>query len=362
MTSPASYQQRPKLPTEFALMVACCRWTWSTEGADEVRGLAGAVDWGAFLRACRRHRVQGLAWHALTGLNVALPAPVQVALGGDARAIAEHGLRAAKESARLASAFFAAGLRLLFLKGLTLGRLAYSNPFLKMGWDIDLLVEPADLASAASILGQLNYKLDTPRDTSLLLRWHGSRKESIWRGRHHLFVELHSRVADQPELLPTINASSPSRQVKVAAGIDLPTLADEGLFAYLCVHGASSAWFRLKWITDLAALLHGRSASEIERLHDRAQELGAGRAAAQALLIAERLYEIPLPSALANRLRSTVNRWLARAALRGMLRGEPTERPFGTLTIHLTQFFLKDGVRYKVAELGRQARAAAGFF
>ena len=40
--------------------------------------------------------------------------------------------------------------------------------------------------------------------------------------------------------------------------------------------------------------------------------------------------------------------------------GEPTERPFGTRTIHLTQFFLLPGAGYKFAELGRQARVAAG--
>lgn len=46
--------------------------------------------------------------------------------------------------------------------------------------------------------------------------------------------------------------------VEVACGIELPTLARDEPSAHLCVHGASSAWFRLKWITDLAALIDGR--------------------------------------------------------------------------------------------------------
>src|SRR5215218_1661581 len=140
MTRPASYQPRPKLPIEFALAVACCRWTYSEEGGDEVRRLAGQVDWGRFLNACRRHRVQGLAWQALHGLEIVLPAPVRIALAADARVVVDQGLRAARESARLSYAFNAAGIPLLFLKGLTLGKLAYGNPFLKMGWDIDVLV------------------------------------------------------------------------------------------------------------------------------------------------------------------------------------------------------------------------------
>jgi len=31
-----SYQPRLKLPTEFALAAACCRWAYSGEGAEEL--------------------------------------------------------------------------------------------------------------------------------------------------------------------------------------------------------------------------------------------------------------------------------------------------------------------------------------
>ena len=41
-----------------------------------------------------------------------------------------------------------------------------------------------------------------------------------------------------------------------------------------------------------------------------------------------------------------------------MLRGEPTERLLGTGAIHLTQFFLFPGLRYKAAELRRQVTSA----
>ena len=103
----------------------------------------------------------------------------------------------------------------------------------------------------------------------------------------------------------------------VAKGIELPTLGKDELFAYLTVHGASSAWFRLKWITDLAALLHGESADEIERLYDRSQQLGAGRAAAQALILANRLYGVAIGDQLGTASTfDPTNRWLARLAER----------------------------------------------
>jgi hypothetical protein len=191
-----------------------------------------------------------------------------------------------------------------------------------------------------------------------LARWHGSHKESVWRAPTGLTVELHSRVADQPQLLPGLAVRSPSQIVPVAPGVALPTFADAELFAYLCVHGASSAWFRLKWISDLAGMVQGRDADAIETLYGRARQLGAGRAADQALLLTHWLFDTPISEGLARSLDLRVSRWLARAAFRDLLCGEPTERVLGTRTIHLTQFFLLPGFRYKISELFRQARAA----
>jgi hypothetical protein len=355
---PVRHQPPLSLPSEFALAAACCRWASSGEGAVEIGRRAAGADWGAFLEVCRRHRVQGLALRALSDLQIAMLPPVHVALGADARGIAEHGLRAAAESQRLHETFAAAGVPILFLKGLTLGKLAYGDPFLKMGWDVDVLVAPSDIQNAAILLGQLGYQVIAPRQVCELARWHGSHKESVWRSPIALTIELHSRVADQPQLLPGLSFNSPSQMVAVAPGIALPTFADAELFAYLCVHGASSAWFRLKWISDLAGMVHGRDADAIESLHGRAHELGAGRAADQALLLAHWLFDIPISEGLARSLAAPITRWLARAAFRDLLRGEPTERVLGTRTIHLTQFFMLPGFSYKISELFRQARAA----
>jgi hypothetical protein len=143
----------------------------------------------------------------------------------------------------------------------------------------------------------------------------------------------------------------------------LPTLRTDELFAYLCVHGASSAWFRLKWITDVAALLHGRETDEIQHLYQRSQELGAGRAAAQALLLADTLYG----TLATNRsLRTSLSGdraslWLARAVLNRLSSArpaEPTTHPLGTALIHWSQFFMLPRLGFKVSEFVRQVRTA----
>ena len=351
----------PALSPEFRFMVACCKALVEPSSRSDLAGQLSAVDLTTLTALARRHRVESIVWSALRSAGVQIDTPALGPLAAEARSISEQGLRAAAESMRLQSAFAAAGIDLLFLKGLTVGALAYGNAFVKMSWDIDVLVAPVDVAAAANMLKQSGYRCGSPGEQVDLVRWHVANKESVWHdegGVHH--VELHSRLSDNRQLIRTIGMTSPRQMVMIAPGVVLPTLATGELFAYLCVHGASSAWFRLKWVADFAGLLRGRDGDEIEQLYRRSQGLGAGRSAAQALLVADALFGLPLPAALLAELRgSAANRWLAAAALHELAAvREPTKRRLGTAMIHLTQMLLKPGLSFGWNEFRRQARAA----
>ena len=334
---------------ELQLIIASCRANFKDD-AEAVDPVSQKIDWTRVLAQSRRHRVQGLCWHGLAPLGALIPAMVAAELQRDAVSVADANLRIAAESARLLKLFRTENIPLLFLKGLALGALAYHDPFRKMGWDIDLLIAPDRLSDAAGLLRCAGYVPVIPPNGDRLERWHGSRKEFVWHhqdGGFHL--DLHTCLADHPALLPNVGIQSQTQSVQVAKGIELPTLGKDELFAYLSVHGASSAWFRLKWITDLAALLHRESAGEIERLYGRSQQLGAGRAAAQALLLAEQIFGIRIGDRLREHLSGDpVNRWLARLA-EGQIAviREPTERFLGTAAIHFSQPFLLPGLRFQ---------------
>jgi hypothetical protein len=135
-----------------------------------------------------------------------------------------------------------------------------------------------------------------------------------------------------------------------------PTLASEDLFAYLSVHGTWSAWYRLKWITDLAALVHRSGADAAERFYEHAVSRGAGRAPAQALLLMNRLFGLELASHLHKEFdRDPANAVLEKLALREMREDRsPIERPLGTLPIHLARPLLLRGWAFKYSESKRQ--------
>ena len=348
------------LTPEFRLAVDCCRLNFggATKTCD-----AGEVDWNLFLDLVQFHRVEGLAWNALSANPSGVPDAVVAKLSAAAKAIAAQNLQAAVDCQALLERFDAAGVPLLFLKGLTLGALAYGNPALKSAIDVDLLIDPKDLGKAAELLRAAGYGLAAPRNSPadrVLHAWHRNWKESVWsKSSPGLQIDLHTRTADNLRLIPSIDVQAPRQSVELGGDIRLPTLADDELFAYLTVHGASSAWFRLKWISDFAAFLHNRTSPDIERLYERSQQFGAGRAAGQELLLADELFGTleALPELRRRLSRDRATRVLCDIALHCVAGApiEPTQRRLGTLPIHRTQFLLLPGLAYKLSEVARQA-------
>jgi hypothetical protein len=347
---------RATLSPELQLAIACGRYSFSAARRDEVRRLASKVDWKSFLRVICRHRIQGLAARALRLANVSPPHEVSERIRAEVTAIATANLRAAYESRRILERFDRSGIPVLFMKGLSLSALAYGDPFLKMSSDIDILIDLDDLEDAATVLREIGYIQMVPSRSNSLLAWHGRRKESVWRSdATNTFVELHTRLSDNRALIPEIGMQSPRQDVPITSAICLPTLNLNDLLAYLCVHGASSAWFRLKWIIDLAALLH-RSETDISTFYASAMARGAGRATAQALLLAEEFQRLQIPESIRGEiLADRSNRLLARVAS-SQLRAteEPTTRILGTASIHLSQALLLKGWRFKGSEVARQ--------
>lgn len=341
-------QRLLRFPPEFKLAIACCA---DAIGAARVpEELVGAVDGNRFLATVERHRIDGLAHRALAPFKALLPARVSEMLEAGGRRVAEEGLRAAVQCKQLREALAEHEIDVLFLKGLAVGKLAFGSALAKRSWDIDILVAEPDVERAAGVLEKLGYRCPV----GAVGRWHRRHKETGWFNDKLAPVELHSRLADNRRLILDIGMRSPRQTIQVLPGIELQTIAGDHLLAYLAVHGASSAWFRLKWITEFAGLLRGCSAHAIAATARNLQELGAGRAAGQALLLSSWLFGSPVPPGISQD--SKVHA-LARLALAQLANErEPTERLLGTATIHLSQLLLSSGRGFAVNEGVRQVR------
>lgn len=334
----------------FATLVACCHRALDRSIA--VPGALDEADATLLVRLARRHRVQGLVVDAL---GDAAP----LALIAEALTNAAGNLQAALACARISAALRSAGVDHLFLKGLTLGALAWPRPGAKMSKDIDLLVAPDAVCAAAEVLQTTGYRLAMPASIGALAAYHRHSKESVWIAEDGgAPIELHARVFDNMATAPMLGLATPRQRVTVAPGITIETFAPAPLLAYLCAHGATSLWFRLKWAADLAALIAWMGPEAVAASIGEADLWVPQRMVGAAMTLVERLFDMSVGGEAAG---DWATRWLVNAsgrALQSMT--EPTERRLGTVPIHLAHLLFRPGVRFAAGDAVRQIRAVAG--
>ena len=292
----------PSLSPEFLLAAACAMWPPSDRRTEAIRAAAaGPLDWARFVRVVRRHRVFGLVHDGLKRARPDVPPEIVQEIAAQAATLVRENLEMAGEAVRLQRLFDDADLPVLFLKGSSLAVLAYGNLGLRHSKDIDLLVSPETLEPATALLERAGYRrFDPPPDTSnAQLRLLMPRRKDL--GFVHeetgLQIELHWRLFLNPHAMDEASVMAASRIVRLTGTTGLRTLGEDDLFTYLCVHGALHWWNQLKWLADIGALLAAEPEGGAERFYRAAEARGAGRAAAQAMLLCQRLLGTPLPTA-----------------------------------------------------------------
>jgi hypothetical protein len=350
-----------RVSPEFRLAAACAMWPPSDRRIEAIRAAASEVlDWPRFVRVARRHRVVGLVHEGLTRAQPGVPAEIAQEIGTRAAELVAESVAMAAEAVRLQRLYDEARLPVLFVKGASLAVLAFGTLSLSSGQDIDLLVPFETLPAATSLMAGAGYRrFDPPGevDEAQLRLLLPLRKDlGFVHQTTGLRVELHWRLFLNPYAMDETSFVAASRVIPLSGTQGLRTLGEEDLFAYLCMHGALHWWNRLKWLADVGALLAAASEGHVERLVRAADARGAGRAAAQALLLCRRVLRTPLPARLMAALgHNAADRWLEATALNAMTRGrgehDPHDARFGTTRGSFSTFLFNDSWRYWLAEL-----------
>jgi len=347
-------------PAEFALACACAIWPPSAARDQAVRAAAAKVsDWPRFLRVVRRHRLDGMADNALAAAGIAMPSDVALALQQRGAMTARRTQVMAEESARLQQIFDKSNIANLILKGAGITALAYDNVPVKQAWDIDIVVPPESVEPAIVLLGMAGYRLISPGEQLSLAQlriYIALGREFILAGRDQVFVELKWTLDQNPSILPGITARSPSQVVAGPGGAPIRTLSKDDLFSYVCVHGGRHCFSRLKWLADIGALLSKETPEEIERLYRAAEQRGAGRSAAEALVLCQLFLGTGLAPGLAAELEADgAVRSLVRASVLTMAGGdgeqELLQRRLANVRVLVAHFRLGRGPAFLRSEL-----------
>jgi putative nucleotidyltransferase-like protein len=263
------------LGPEFRLFCLALRQPPTPDDLQKMRRLAAGVrQWNVIVRGARRHRVASLVLAGLQACDAPdLPPEVLAGVRRLSVARAQGSLAHVAEVGRLCRLFAAAGVRVLVLKGVALSAQLYGEPGRRDARDIDLLVDPDLVGQAQTVLAQAGYtqrqNLPSPRRQAAYFRW--VKDIQFVHDVTGRLVELHCRLTDNPNLLPSDFTALWNEREELRLGDGaIATLARHRLPLYLCLHGGDHGWARLRWLVDFAAAL------------PRSQDMNAAVAAADA--------------------------------------------------------------------------------
>jgi hypothetical protein len=163
----------------------------------------------------------------------------------------------------------------VFFKGVTITEQFYRGLVTsRYSDDIDLLLRAEDLPHAYQLISDLGYQQagDTPDDSAKLTRF-VQRYPSLYRWRDMSLckdqapkqsLDLHWRIADRFTFPIDTQQLIEQRTPVLVQGENLPALPFAMLFVYVCVHGHTDYFFRLRYLVDVYAAMQQSEFSEAE--------------------------------------------------------------------------------------------------
>jgi hypothetical protein len=285
----------------FRLMIATS-WlapaSWQDKQEEAIREAIGAgLDWMEFIRLVDRHRTPAISWAALgriPGLEIPQPAKKELQKRSDASR-----MQAVKHCMHLAAVlktFNRARIPVMAMKGPILSYELYGDLGLRQSHDLDLVVLPEDLAKAQDCLENMGWHLNCTYFPMTPRQW-----EEHWRMEYHLgfiyphrdcHLELHWR--DRWDTPGQNNARWARSIPSVWQGCSHLAMNPIDQVLYLCSHGAEHAWFRAKWLGDLARI-HVEGRLDWQAALDQASRTGQERTLLACLRILQDVYGLPMP-------------------------------------------------------------------
>ncbi len=297
------------LTPEFRLLLDCSLYLpGSKESRHSSRVAAlcaargeSAIDWELFLGLVDRHRVPSLVCamlsrHAWTHVPGRIGEQIRERDKNSRMEANNH----ASELVRLGKVFNAKGIEWIPFKGSNLSLELYGDPCMRHSRDLDLLVKTEDLERSDRILRNEGYERISP-DFDLTPR----QQEALQSAAQHygyrhprrsVEVELHWRIDlwTPEQIVELWNCARP----KTWLGAHFRQLSQESSLLLLCDHGSRHRWFRIKWLSDVAAILSRHSGMDWTHVVEMADRWDLRRSLAQAVLLVHRLCELPIEEPL----------------------------------------------------------------
>ena len=284
------------LSNEYQLLLICARRSLNRQDLAKAQSLiAAGIDWNLLCRHAEKHGLLTLLFHHLRGnFPEAIPN------------LEEHKQRFFKDTVhkllwthtllQVLQAFEAAGIRTLAYKGPALAAALYGDIALREMSDLDILVDPASWAAAREVLLRLGYRphfQHSRKQEEARLRSDCQCEFSSADGK--IMVDLHWQITGR-HFAPRFNFEDlwDRRRMVSLGNQSVPTFSPEDTALLLAVHGGKHLLQRLCWLADFAE--SQRQDLNWDVLRQRARNAHAERMLWLGLILANRIFGVPLPS------------------------------------------------------------------
>ncbi len=287
----------------FRLMLATS-WlapeSWRDHQGRAIRSaLHSGLDWDEYLTLVGRHRTPALSWEVLKGVPEAnLPPTVRQTLQQRCANCRMQATRLTSLLVQVLKDFNQAGIPLIPLKGPLLSLELYGDLGIRQSQDIDIMVALRDLTAAQARLEAMGWQVYlqptfSPRHTQVFLKIY--HHIVYWHPLHGCFLELHWRT--RWETLDRTAGQWTRSTELVWSGLRYRTLSRTDLTLHLCEHGSGHAWFRSKWLSDLARM-YSVDYVDWNAAFWTARNAGMENSLLQCLCLLEQLHGLPVPETL----------------------------------------------------------------
>ena len=288
----------------FRLMLATS-WLapeqWQDHQNRAIRALlSSGLNWDEYLELIERHSTPALSWETLKRMPEAnLPETVRQTLQQHSAACRMRAMRLASLLIQVLKDFNQAGIPLIPLKGPLLSLELYGDLGIRHSRDIDIIVALGDVTKAQAQLEEMGWRvylqpcMFSPRHTEVFLQI--DRHLVYWHPLQQCRLELHWHT--RRETLDCTAGQWARSVTSVWSGLSYRALNPVDLAIHLCTHGSEHAWFRSKWLGDLARM-YAANYVDWNAVYLTASAAGLENSLLQCLRLLEELHGLPVPKAL----------------------------------------------------------------
>ncbi len=261
--------------------------------------LHSGPDWDEYLTLVQRHRTPVLSWETLKRVPEAnIPATVRVPLQRHSAACRMQATRLTSLLMQVLKDFNQAGIPLILLKGPLLSLELYGDLGIRHSQDIDIMVAFNDMSTAQARLEKMGWRVHlqptfSPRHSEVYFEIH--HHIVYWHPLHRCSLDLHWRTRWE-----TRDRTARQWERSTASawnGLRFQSLSRTDLTLHLCEHGSGHAWFRSKWLGDLARM-YAMGYVDWDAAYRDGCDTGSEKSLLQSLRLLKELHGLPVPEAL----------------------------------------------------------------